>query len=117
MTLAQHAIESRDVHNLRLIQQAEEILEWGDRLHASEKAWAQSRIASSCSPTIEVGSVKRLNTLLDLPNFCGKSLQVAPVLLIHNIPSTNFLHSGLVFDIHTGIGAQKLQKPLRFSCR
>ena len=39
MTLAQQPIESHDVHSRRLIQHAEEMLESGDRLQASEKAW------------------------------------------------------------------------------
>ena len=37
--------------------------------------------------------VNRLNTLLDLPNFSGRSLHGAPVLLIHTTASMNFLHS------------------------
>lgn len=37
--LAQQPIESHDVHSRRLIQHAEEMLESGDRLQASEKAW------------------------------------------------------------------------------
>ena len=39
MTLAQQPIESHDVHSRRLIQHAEDMLEAGDRLQASEKAW------------------------------------------------------------------------------
>ena len=39
MTLAQQPIESHDVHSRRLIQHAEEMLDAGDRLQASEKAW------------------------------------------------------------------------------
>ena len=39
MTLAQQPIESHDVHSRRLIRHAEEMLEAGDRLQASEKAW------------------------------------------------------------------------------
>ena len=39
MTLAQQPLESHDVHSLRLIQHAEEMLESGDRLQASEKTW------------------------------------------------------------------------------
>ena len=39
MTLAHEPIESHDVHSRRLIQHAEEMLESGDRLQASEKAW------------------------------------------------------------------------------
>ena len=39
MALAQQPIESHDVHSRRLIRHAEEMLEAGDRLQASEKAW------------------------------------------------------------------------------
>lgn len=39
MALAQEPIESHDIHSRRLIQHAEEMLEAGDRLQASEKAW------------------------------------------------------------------------------
>lgn len=39
MTLAQQPIESHDIHSRRLIQHAEDMLEAGDRLQASEKAW------------------------------------------------------------------------------
>lgn len=39
MTLARQPIESHDVHSCRLIQHAEEMLDAGDRLQASEKAW------------------------------------------------------------------------------
>ncbi|MYE53706.1 MAG: hypothetical protein F4X34_00725 [Chloroflexi bacterium] len=39
MTLAQQPLESHDVHSRRLIQHAEEMLESGDRLQVSEKAW------------------------------------------------------------------------------
>ena len=39
MTLAQQPLESHDVHSRRLTQHAEEMLESGDRLQASEKAW------------------------------------------------------------------------------
>ena len=39
MTLAQQPIESHDTHSRRLIRHAEDMLESGDRLQASEKAW------------------------------------------------------------------------------
>ena len=39
MTLAQQPIESHDIHSRRLIRHAEDMLEAGDRLQASEKAW------------------------------------------------------------------------------
>ena len=39
MTLPEQPIESHDVHSRRLIRHAEEMLEAGDRLQASEKAW------------------------------------------------------------------------------
>ena len=39
MTLPEQPIESHDIHSRRLIRHAEEMLEAGDRLQASEKAW------------------------------------------------------------------------------
>ena len=39
MTLPEQPIESHDVHSRRLIRHAEDMLEAGDRLQASEKAW------------------------------------------------------------------------------
>ena len=39
MTLTQQPIESHDTHSRRLIRHAEEMLDAGDRLQASEKAW------------------------------------------------------------------------------
>ena len=39
MALVEQPIESHDVHSRRLIQHAEDMLEAGDRLQASEKAW------------------------------------------------------------------------------
>ncbi|MCY3638900.1 MAG: hypothetical protein OXG80_07360 [Chloroflexi bacterium] len=39
MTLPEQPIESHDIHSRRLIRHAEVMLEVGDRLQASEKAW------------------------------------------------------------------------------